>query len=94
MLVHGGFIGLVDEDMVLVSYILDLGLHHPIMVVEPIVGVLGLADSQHQLLLYLFLSSSLSTFEVIFSLSACSLRSSYSSSGYSSSSSPCALESS
>ena len=44
--IHGGFICLVDENVVLLAHFLDLGLHHAVVIVQSIVGVLGLADCQ------------------------------------------------
>ena len=85
VLIHGGLVCLIDENVVLFAHFLDLGLHHPVVVIQPIVCVLGLADGQLQLLLYLFLHQFRRTFEVMFSFRACSLASSSSSSSSSSS---------
>lgn len=88
VLIHGSFVGLVDVDVIFLPDVLDLGLHHAIMVIEAVVRVLGLANSQHKFFLDFFLCSIIDTFDVMFSLRACSLTSSSYSSGSSSYSSP------
>lgn len=57
VLIHRGLVGFIDEDVILVAYLFDLSLHHPIVIVKTFVGVLSLTDSQLQLLFYLFLGN-------------------------------------
>jgi hypothetical protein len=83
--VHGGLVGFVDGLVVLVPQLLYFGLHHAVVVVEGVVGVLGFADGQLQFFLYLFLIGMACTLEVMFSLLACCWAYYSSSASYSSS---------
>ena len=89
MLIHRGFVGLINENVVFISNFFDFCLHHAVVVKKAVVGVFGLADGQLQLFLDLFLNISINTFEVMFYLRSWSLTSSSSSSSASTSSSSC-----
>ena len=45
MLIHGCFVGFVDENMIFVSDFFDFGLHHSVVVVKTIICIFCLADS-------------------------------------------------
>jgi len=57
MLIHGRFVGLVNENVVFVSDLFDLGLHHAIVIIETVIGIFSFTNCQLQLLFDLFLYS-------------------------------------